>query len=615
MAVTTIGGAEALGGHSRLGNALGRRTLAHYPETAARTGYLGIVVLTTIVLYYLYYVEGTVTPKMLPYYHMSFRYFLFLLVVSNAIGAFTAFIGGLSDWIGRANLTIYGTLVVGLLQLVAITHTTSKFGFAAEYCVIGFVEGIILVSTPALIRDFSPQMGRASAMGFWALGPTLGSLAASEVATRTLPHLPLWQDQFNISGWVCMAVVVIAFFGLRELSPPLRDQIMVSERERVLVEARARGIDVEKATAHPVRSIFKLDLLASSFAISVFLLIYYASVSVLTIYWVVVFSRSTADANGINVWYWAFDAATLVVVGFLSDRLGVRKPFMVLGAAGALLMTGFLVMQAGHPHTGYYGNVLVVVFLGICIGLAYTPWMASYTERVEAHNPALAASGLAVWGWILRLVVAASFLVMPFVLTTSNTLVDNTGASTALQAIQAASPYVPSAANPTPAPAPAAVLTGLTTNAGAPGKTLAYILGQHPTEATLVGIALHSPSVSQALGLQAFTPLAEAIQAGKPVTAAQISAVGKNSPQLASWLRAEQKLVPAQKAAPNQWKWWWWACFAGQALFLGIVLVMKGRWSPRAARREREAYERRIDAELARLHEESGTPVGALSAT
>ena len=150
-----------------------------------RLGYLAIVVLTTIMLYYLYYVEGAVTPLLLPYYHMSFQFFLYLLVVSNAIGAFSAFIGGLSDKIGRANLTIYGTLVVALIQLFAIPHITDKFWFAASYCVIGFVEGIILVSTPALMRDFSPQMGRGAAMGFWALGPTMGALAASLVAT---PH-------------------------------------------------------------------------------------------------------------------------------------------------------------------------------------------------------------------------------------------------------------------------------------------------------------------------------------------------------------------------------------------------------------------------------------------
>ena len=234
---------------------------------------------------------------------MSFAYFLYLLVVSNAIGAFSAFIGGLSDKIGRANLTIYGTLIVGLIQLVGIPHIHTEFGFAAAYCVIGFVEGVILVSTPALMRDFSPQMGRGAAMGFWALGPTMGSLAASLVATHTLTHLHPFQDQFIISGLVCIGVSVISLFFLRELSPGLRDQIMVSENERALVEARAIGIDEDAATAHPMRSMMRLDLISSSVAISLLLLFYFASVSVLTLYWVVVFGRSTSDANGINVWY------------------------------------------------------------------------------------------------------------------------------------------------------------------------------------------------------------------------------------------------------------------------------------------------------------------------
>ena len=247
-----------------LANALGKRQLYTYPNTWPRIGYLAIVVLTTIMLYYLYYVEGAVTPLLLPYYHMSFQFFLYLLVVSNAIGAFSAFIGGLSDKIGRANLTIYGTLVVALVQLLAIPHIHGEWGFAASYCVIGFVEGVILVSTPALMRDFSPQMGRGVAMGFWALGPTMGALCASLVATHTLTHLTPWQDQFIISGLVCLGVVIIAFFFLRELSPQLRDQLMVSERERALVEARAKGIDVEAATAHPIRSMMRLDLISSS---------------------------------------------------------------------------------------------------------------------------------------------------------------------------------------------------------------------------------------------------------------------------------------------------------------------------------------------------------------
>lgn len=597
-------------------NALGRRQLDHYPRSTARYGYLAIVVLTTVVLYYLYYVEGAITPLLLPALHMSFRYFLYLLVVSNAIGAFTAFIGGLSDRIGRANLTIYGTLTVGLVQLVAIPHVHSAFTFSIAYCVIGFVEGIILVSTPALIRDFSPQMGRAAAMGFWALGPTIGSLLASEVATRTLPHLPPWQDQFVISGFVCLGMVAIAFVGLRELAPGLRDQLMVSEHERALVEARARGIDVEAATSHPLRSMLKGELLLSSVGISLFLLIYYASVSVLTLYWVVVFSRTTADANGINTWYWGCDAAALVLIGTLSDRLRVRKPFMVVGALGAMAVTIAFILQAGHPHTGYYSNVLVVVFLGVAIGCTYSPWMAAYTERVEAHNPALTATGLAVWGWSLRIIVAISFLVLPRVITTSTTLVDNQTAATSLQAIAAASPYAPptTAGAPQPKAAPAAVLSSLR-QIGPPGQALAGIIVAYDQSHNLIAAlgTLPAPLQKQVLGLVAFEPLALSIQQGHTVSSSQIASVRDSSPQLASLLVAEKMLVPAQNASAAEWKRWWWVCLGGQVVFLAIVFTMKGRWSPRAARYDFVEHERAVEHELDLLRAQQGGQIGQTS--
>src|ERR1017187_4445528 len=602
----TVVVAETPSHPSGLRNALGRRQLYRSPNTVPRLGYLGIVTLTTIMLYYLYYEEGALTPLMLPYYHMSFRYFLYLLVVSNAIGAFSALIGGLSDRIGRANMTIYGTLIVGLVQL-GIPSIHAKFGFAVAYCVIGFVEGIILVSTPALMRDFSPQMGRGAAMGFWALGPTMGSLAASLVATHTLVHLHPWQDQFIISGLVCMGVVLISFIFLRELSPQLRDQLMVSERERALVEARAIGIDVEKATAHPFRSMMRLDLISSSVAISLLLLFYFASVSVLTLYWVVVFGRTTSDANGINVWYAAFLSGTLVLAGVLSDRLRVRKPFMLVGAVACIVMTVFLILQVDHPHTGYYSNVLIVVLLAVAIGCAYSPWMAGYTEQIESHNPALTATGLAVWGWILRIVVALSFLVLPWVITTSTTLVDNQGAAATLQAIQAAVPYAPSTTACAGKSAPVSVIAGLQTT-GEPGpQTLAKVIiscDQSHNLLAAVGAAggLSNPQVQ---GLLAYNPLAGAIEKGRPVSDNEIAAkVGAHSQNLASLLVAEKELVPAQKASPDQWKRWWWVCLGGQVVFGLLVFTMKGRWSPRSARRDFEDHERLVAEELAKIHQE-----------
>jgi MFS family permease len=473
------------------------------------------------------------------------------------------------------------------------------------------------------MRDFSPQMGRGAAMGFWALGPTMGALAASLLATHTLTHLHPWQDQFIISGLACMGVVVIAFFFLRELSPNLRAQLMVSEQDQALLEAKARGLsdeDLSTAVARPFRSMLRLDLISSSLAISLLLLFYFASVSVLTLYWVVVFGRSTPDANSINVWYAAVLSGTLVLFGVLSDALRVRKPFMLVGAAACIVMTVFLILQVNHPHTGYYSNVLVVVLLAVAIGCAYAPWMAGYTEQVEWHNPALEATGLAVWGWILRIVVALSFLVLPWVITTSTTLVDNQGAATTLQAIQAAVPYAPSSTACSSKSAPAEVLAGLlATHEPGPDTLMKVITAcdQHHNLLAAVNAAggLSNPQVQ---GLLAYNPLAVAIQKGQPVSNGEIATkVGTHSQNLASLLVAEKKLVPAQKASPNQWKRWWLVCLGGEVVFGLLVFTMRGRWSPRAAKRDFEDHERRVAAELAKIHKDmalTGTGVPPESA-
>jgi hypothetical protein len=383
---------------------------------------------------------------------------------------------------------------------------------------------------------------------------------------------------------------------------------MVSERERALVEAKAMGVDVEAAISHPLRSMFKLDLISSSIAISLFLLFYYASVSVLTIFWVVTFNRTTAQANGINVWLAAALSIGLVVAGLLSDLAKVRKPFMLLGAGCAIVMMLFLIHQTGQPHASYYSNVLVIVLLAVSISLAYAPWMANYTEQVESHNPALTATGLSIWGWILRITVALSFLVLPYVVTTSTVLVDNQNAGATLQSIQAAQPYAPSLTKPVCHSTPADVITRLKDPVSTPAArpemaTLVTILQTCNTthnlgDALTAAGGLTSPRVA---GLNAFNPLATDIQNGKPVTAAQIAGVAKYSPNLANLLNAEGKLIPAQKTSPGEWKRWWTVCLIGMAIFAVLVFFMRGRWSPRAARRDLAERDQLVSDELARL--------------
>ncbi len=546
---------------------LWQRQIDHYPETRQRMWYLAIVVAATIVLYYQLYIAGAVSPSIISSLGMTFPFYVYISVVGNAVGALGSLAAGLADRWGRANLVAWGLLLTALLTLIGIPNVSGKWEFAVLFCVIGMVEGVILVATPALVRDFSPQLGRASAMGFWTLGPVVGSLIVAVVASNTVNHLGAWQDQFIICGIVGLVVGFVALFGLKELSPRLRDQLMVSIRDRALIEARARGIDVDAATRSPWRQMMHLDILGSAFAISVFLLVYYTAVGFFTVYFTTLHGFSLSKANSIGDWFWAFDAAGLIVVGLISDRLRVRKPFMVIGAVGAIIMT-IIFLNLG-ASTSYGTFVVVISILSVFLAIAYAPWMASFTETVEKRNPALIATGLAVWGWIIRVVIAISVLVLPSVISSMTPLVTY---GTQAAAIQVTYPQQ------------------LQTLGAIDSKTLAAIQANPADTAaatTAVGEIAKAFSVSPAEATSRLVALSKLPQADQVFLAEHGTAVAQ-----------------ASANAPGQWKDWWWVCVGGMVLFLPFVLVMAGRWSPRKAREDAEAHARAVEQELATLGQE-----------
>jgi len=528
--------------------------------------YLGIVVAATIVLYYELYIAGAVSPSIIAGYGMTFPFYVYITVVGNAVGAFGSLAAGLADRWGRANLVAYGLLVTALLVLVGIPNASGKWSFAVLFCAIGLVEGVILVATPALIRDFSPQLGRASAMGFWTLGPVVGSLIVAVVSSNTVNHLGAWQDQFIICGIVGLIVGIVALFGLKELSPQLRDQLMVSLHDRALIEARARGLDIEDSLRRPWWQMMHLDIIGSAFAISVFLLIYYTAVGFFTVYFTTLHGFSLSRANSIGDWFWAFDAAALIVVGIVSDRIRVRKPFMVVGAVGAAALTiVFLNLGAGTSYTTF---AVVISLIAVFLAITYAPWMASFTETVEARNPALTATGLAVWGWIIRVVIAISVLILPSVISSMTPLVT----------------YGPQAA---------------TIQATYPQQLATLAVIDPKTQAALQANPADTAAATAAIG-----EIAKAFSVSPAAATARLVALGK-LPKADQAFLAEHgtQVASAAAAAPGQWRNWWWVCVAGELIFLPFILLMAGRWSPRKARQDAEEHERLLQQELAALEQ------------
>jgi MFS family permease len=674
------------------------RELHSFPKPRTRFACLGIVVLATITLYYQFYLAGALATHILADYNMSFVYFVNISVVGYIFGAAASFATGMADRYGRVNIITIGLFIVGLLCLIGVPLAKSELGFGIVFVAIGMVEGVILVATPALIRDFSPQLGRASAMGFWTLGPVLGSLVVSIQVSNTSDSTA-WQDHYIAAGVVGIIVAILSALFLRELAPALRDQLMVSARDRALIEARAKGIDVEAGLRHPFRQMLKPDIILSAFAISVFLIIYYAAVGFFPIYFQTIFGFSQKDANGLGNWNWAFNAAALLLIGFASDKLRVRKPFMVLGAIGAIIMTIIFITRATHADTSYYTFVVILSLLAVSLGVAYAPWMASFTETVERRNPALAATGLAVWGLVIRVVIAIVVFICPHIVSSVTTLVEQgptvqalaagqdpslTAAQNATVKAVAADPTIVTrvqgivAKYPTELataqkldPATAAALASNPNDTLAQAKAVSDISGvpvadvvkiitlnaQHgPALAaaqkvdTATITALLSNPTDQAAGAKAVQEIVAGVpgttpqqaqaylaelttipvpdllllqQSGtKVITAAgqlkalaavppaDLALVAQYGPSLQNaqvvndlkYLQAHgAKVQQAAKDSPGQWQNYFWIAVGGQIVFIPLIFLMAGFWSPKRAREHEREHEQLVDAELAKL--------------
>jgi MFS family permease len=566
MTTTAVGGSTGRGGTVR--RVLFDRYLDTYPSTARRIFCLAVVLVTAVVLYYEQYVSSGVAPLIVEHFHMSFRYYVDLSVFAALAGAIFSLAAGAGDRIGRANMFVYGVLVIGLLELLAAPNAPSKAWFSVVIIAVGVVEGIVLVATLTLARDFSAQTERGSASGLWSIGVAGGALIASEVTEHTLSHLHTWQSQYVIAGTVGTVLGVVAVLTMRELKPELRSQVMVSMRDRLLVELRARGLDLDEALAHPWRQMLRLPLLLPGIAVSLYVIGFLTISSYFTLYVASVYKLSTVDGNGLLVWFYASNIVTYFVVGPISDRLHVRKPLMLIGAAGTIAATALLLVRADQP-TGYYTLVWIVSLFGISLSFGYAPWLAAYSETVEARNPALVATGMALWGWVVRLITAISLFVLPYVVGSVSTILDNEKYGADVPKVEAiVHRYGPLLA------------------IAQKHQALLAQLGKYP--ANKIPPALLSQAIHQ-VGL------------------ANLVALSKIKAQLAFIQRVSPHLLALQHASAvggHEWQTWWWVAIAGCVVFVPVIFTMSGHWSPRKAREELERHEAMVAAELARLGSE-----------
>ncbi|MFB4319195.1 MFS transporter [Actinomadura sp. 21ATH] len=382
------------------------RELDEYPTGSRRIKILSMAVLAILIGSYEAQI-APVVPLLLDDFDMSLSTYGAVSGAGALSGAIASIIGGrLVDVVGRVKLLV-PLMMVTALCCFGMTLADSVGELLVARVALAFVDGMAIAGTAPLVRDFSPRMGRAQAFGFWTWGPVGASFLASGVAAWTLPIFnDAWRSQFIIMGVVSLVVSVVIAANIADLSPELRAQIQQTEERSKQVVATARPPRTRDLFAH--RHVW-----AHVVGISFWLVLYITLVLYGQTMLAHTFEISAAKASSIMSAFWILNLVSLIVVGRLSDRLQLRKPFVVGGTLATIASAGYLAFLMGRESASVPELMITGALIGASMGFAYCPWMASYSEDTEDIDPRLQGTAWGIFGFLTKGMAVVALIVIP----------------------------------------------------------------------------------------------------------------------------------------------------------------------------------------------------------
>jgi MFS family permease len=386
------------------------RELSRYPLGRRRWRYLLLAVLASLILNF----EGQiapVVPLLLSDLHMSLRTYGLIAAVTVAAGAVSAAIGGrLADRWGRT-LLLVPTLFLTAVCDFATAFVTSPQQLLIVRSLLLFIEGAAITTTAGLVRDFSPRLGRATGFGLWTWGPVGANFLAAGIAGATLPVFTTWRSQFIIIGSIALACSVAIALFIADLSPQLRARVISTDAEMSTVEPAGAEL-----RAGQVRELFHSRQIWAHLGGITLWQVFYWTIQIFgpTIL-VQSFGLSGSRAATVTAISWAINLLALFAAGWLSDRLQLRKPLILIGALCGLLAISYLVRLVGSGQASPAQIVATNAALGAALALAYAPWMALYSENVEDLRPDLQATAWGLFGLAVRSMILVLLILAPMV--------------------------------------------------------------------------------------------------------------------------------------------------------------------------------------------------------
>jgi MFS family permease len=328
-----------------------------------------------------------------------------------AYGLGSVLLSRLGDRFGRRPLLIWP--IVFYLGLTIAGALAPSFLVLASVIVMGqFTVAGMSPAVHAASRDITPQMGRAFAYSWVSLAFTAGALLSTVVAAHSLAIWPGLRPQFWIgTAFASVTALMLAIF-YRDLSREVRGRIVQARGDAPSTKLPAE-LDTDKPSAYYDGSIvYRSARLWTLGATMIFWAIAYVTVTAyVPTYLAQYFHVEPYRAAEVTSFFWMTFTVSVMLSGWLSDRLRVRKPVTAFG--GAATGCCFLLSASLPPDTDFSTLKLIWGLTGLFAGFIYPAWCAAYSETAEKISPFGVARAFGIAGTLAPITAVILNLGLP----------------------------------------------------------------------------------------------------------------------------------------------------------------------------------------------------------
>lgn len=255
------------------------------------------------------------------------------------------------------------TAAFGLLPTLATVGLLAPIAFLGLRLIQGIFVGGVVATTHTIGTESVPEHWRGAVSGLVGGGGAgLGALLASVafwIASALYPG-----REFEVGGWRFMFYcgIVASILGLFILRYLEESPVWLAARTRVASAASTEAKSpVSQLFAEPQRKILLVNLLVTAGAGSA----YYVTSGYLPAFLKLINKVPNTSASMILVGAAIVATVSGPFVGYLSDRIGRRRAFLVVGVPALVLLPWmYLSMAATQNISAIVGYALAITFFG-----------------------------------------------------------------------------------------------------------------------------------------------------------------------------------------------------------------------------------------------------------